>query len=105
MSETSNLKEYISKLIEIEKEEQKYKLLFSNFKKDLTLHNKVELDTVQKEMSDAITKAASDHELRMRQLQDQLDNLEKQCAETMEHNRDEEQRMRREKVCYYYYSK
>ena len=34
MSETSNLKEYISKLIEIEKEEEKYKLLFSNFKKE-----------------------------------------------------------------------
>jgi hypothetical protein len=27
-----------------------------------------------------------------------LDNLEKQCAETIEHNREEEQRLRREKV-------
>ena len=48
-------------------------------------------------MSDAITKAASDHELRMRQLQDQLDALERQCTETIEHNGQEEQRLRREK--------
>ena len=41
-SETGNLKEYISKLLEIEKEEEKYKLLFSNFKKEKeTLNNNI----------------------------------------------------------------
>ena len=40
MSETNNLKEYIHKLIEIEKEEEKYKTLFSNLKKEKdTLNN------------------------------------------------------------------
>jgi hypothetical protein len=40
MSETNNLKEYINKLIEIEKEEEKYKTLFSNLKKEKdTLNN------------------------------------------------------------------
>jgi len=40
MSETNNLKEYIHKLIEIEKEEKKYKTLFSNLKKEKdTLNN------------------------------------------------------------------
>ncbi len=40
MSENNNLKEYITKLIEIEKEEEKYKILFSNFKQEKeTLNN------------------------------------------------------------------
>jgi hypothetical protein len=40
MGETNNLKEYISKLIEIEKEEEKYKIIFSNFKQEKeTLNN------------------------------------------------------------------
>jgi len=65
---------------------------------DLTISNKLELDTVQRDMSEAISKAASDHELRMRQLQDQLDNLERQYTEVFERNREEEQRLRKEKT-------
>jgi DNA polymerase III alpha subunit (gram-positive type) len=64
---------------------------------DLTVSNRTELDSVRREMSEAISKAASDHELRMRQLQDQVDNLERQSNETMEKNREEELRMRKEK--------
>lgn len=50
---------------------------------DLTINNKVELETVQRDMSEAISKASSDHELRMRQLQDQLDSLERQSTEVV----------------------
>lgn len=64
---------------------------------DLTVSNKLELETVQRDMSEAIAKAASDHELRVRQLQDQLDNLERQSNEVIEKNRDEEQKLRKEK--------
>merc|ERR1711991_780737 len=64
---------------------------------DLTVNNKVELETVQRDMSEAIAKAASDHELRVRQLQDQLDNLERQSNEVIEKNRDDEQKLRKEK--------
>ena len=64
---------------------------------DLSVSNKVELETVQRDMSDAIAKAASDHELRVRQLQDQLDNLERQSNEVVEKNKDEEQKLRKEK--------
>ena len=64
---------------------------------DLTVNNKVELETVQRDMSEAIAKAASDHELRVRQLQDQLDNLERQSNEVTEKNRDDEQKLRKEK--------
>jgi hypothetical protein len=34
------------------------------------------METVQKEMSEAVSKATADHELRMRQLQDQVDGEE-----------------------------
>lgn len=61
-------------------------------------HNAIELESVQKEMSDAISKATADHELRMRQLQDQVDGMERQSVEVMEKNRDEEYRLRREKT-------
>lgn len=64
---------------------------------DITQHNAIELDSVQKEMSDAISKATTDHELRMRQLQDQVDGMERQTVEVMEKNREEEQRLRKEK--------
>lgn len=53
---------------------------------------------MQKEMSDAISKATADHELRMRQLQDQVDAMERQSAEVIEKNREEEQRLRKEKI-------
>merc|ERR1711871_309308 len=64
---------------------------------DLSVSNKVELETIQRKMSDDIAKAASDHELRVRQLQDQLDNLERQSNEVVEKNKDEEQKLRKEK--------
>ena len=56
------------------------------------------MDSVNKEMSEAVHKATADHDLRMKQLQDQIDALEKQYAENMERNRDEEQRLRKEKT-------
>lgn len=52
---------------------------------------------VQKEMNEAIAKATADHELRMRQLQDRVDAMERQVHEVVEKNKEEEQRMRREK--------
>lgn len=55
------------------------------------------MESVQKEMNEAINKATSDHELRMRQLQDRLDSTERQVNEVIDKNKDEEQRMRREK--------
>lgn len=65
---------------------------------EITQHNTVEMDSVQKEMNDAIAKATADHELRMRQLQDQVDGMERQIAEVVERNKDEELRLRKEKT-------
>ena len=65
---------------------------------DLTQQNKVELENVQKETVEAISKATSDHELRMRQLQDSVDNMEKNLNETVEKNREVELRLRKEKA-------
>lgn len=48
-------------------------------------------------MNEAINKATSDHELRMRQLQDRLESMERQVNEVVEKNKDEEQRLRKEK--------
>ena len=48
-------------------------------------------------MNEAINKASADHELRMRQLQDRVDAMERQVNEVVEKNKDEEQRMRKEK--------
>jgi hypothetical protein len=55
------------------------------------------MESVQKEMNEAINKATADHELRMRQLQDRLDSTERQVNEVVDRNKEEEQRMRREK--------
>jgi hypothetical protein len=55
------------------------------------------MDSVQKEMTDAISKATADHELRMRQLQDQVDGTERQIAEAVEKHKDEELKLRKEK--------
>ncbi len=60
--------------------------------------NSNELETVQKEMTEAIAKAAADHETKMRQLHDQIGALERLVAETVEKNREEEQRLRKDKV-------
>ena len=65
---------------------------------DITQHNKVEIDSVQKEMNEAISKATADHELRMRQLQESVDGLERQVSEIVEKNREEEQRLRKDKT-------
>jgi hypothetical protein len=49
-------------------------------------------------MDDAISKATSDHENRMRQLKDQIEVMEKRYTEVMDKNKDEEVRLRREKI-------
>ncbi len=49
-------------------------------------------------MTEAIGKATADHELKMRQLQDQVDGLERQSMEMAERNREDEQRLRKEKT-------
>jgi uncharacterized coiled-coil protein SlyX len=48
-------------------------------------------------MNEAINKATADHELKMRQLQDRVDALERQVTEVIEKNKEEEQRLRRDK--------
>lgn len=53
---------------------------------------------MQKEMNEAINKATADHELRMRQLQDRVDSMERQVNEVVDKNKEEEQRMRKEKA-------
>lgn len=65
---------------------------------DISQHNAVEMASVHKDMSEAINKAMADHDLRMRQLQDQLDAMERQSAELTERNREEEHRLRKEKA-------
>jgi cytochrome c-type biogenesis protein CcmH/NrfG len=55
------------------------------------------MEAVQKEMSEAINKATADHELRMRQLQDRVDAMERGVLEVVSKNKEEEQRMRKEK--------
>jgi len=60
--------------------------------------NSNELETVQREMSEAISKATTDHEIKMRQLQDQVGGLERTVADTIEKNREEEQRLRKDKT-------
>ena len=65
---------------------------------DLTHLNKVETEAVNREMSEAISKATSDHALRMKQLKDQVMGLEREYTEVMDRNKDEEQRLRKEKT-------
>lgn len=65
---------------------------------DIKQSNQQDMETVQKEMSEAITKANSDHEMRQRQLQDQVGGMQRQAAETIEKNREEEQRLRKDKA-------
>lgn len=50
---------------------------------------------MQKEMTEAINKATADHELRMRQLQDRVDAMERSVNEVVSKNKEEEQRMRK----------
>ena len=65
---------------------------------DLTHLNKVETEAVNREMSEAISKASSDHTLRIKQLKDQVMGLEREYTEVMDRNKDEEQRLRKEKT-------
>lgn len=65
---------------------------------DIKQSNQQDMETVQKEMSEAITKATADHEMRLRQLQDQVGGMQRQAAETIEKNREEEQRLRKDKA-------
>merc|ERR1711968_194184 len=65
---------------------------------DIKQSNQQDMETVQKEMSEAITKANADHEMRQRQLQDQVGGMQRQAAETIEKNREEEQRLRKDKA-------
>lgn len=60
--------------------------------------NAVDFDNIQREMDDAIKKATSDHESRMKQLKEQIDAMEKRYADIMDKNKDEEVRLRREKT-------
>lgn len=64
---------------------------------DIKQSNQQELETVERDMSEAITKAAADHDVRLRQLQDQVGGMQRAATETIEKNRDEEQRMRKDK--------
>lgn len=64
---------------------------------EITQHNTLEIESVQKEMNEAINKATADHELRTRQLQDRVDAMERQVNEIVEKNKEEEQRMRKDK--------
>ena len=60
-------------------------------------HNNVKMEAVHKEVTEAINKATADHELRMRQLQDRVDAMERSVNEVVAKNKEEEQRMRKEK--------
>lgn len=65
---------------------------------DLTQQNKAEVEAVNKEMAEAIAKHTSDHEIRMKQLQDQLEGLGRNLAEATERNREDELKARRDKT-------
>jgi len=64
---------------------------------DINALNSAELESVQKEMTDAIAKATTEHEMRMRQLQDQVDGFERSSTEVMDRNKEEEGRLRKDK--------
>lgn len=64
---------------------------------DLTLQNSTELNTVQKEMSDAIAKSTFEHELRIKQLHEQIEASERIMTESIDKNNDEEMKLRKEK--------
>ena len=65
---------------------------------DITQRNRFDIDGINKDMNESIAKIIADHELRMRQLQDLVDGLERQCVEMSEKNKDDEQRLRKEKT-------
>lgn len=65
---------------------------------DLTQQNKAEVEAVNKEMGEAIAKHTSDHEIRMKQLQDQLEGLGRNLQEMTERNREDELKARRDKT-------
>ena len=65
--------------------------------REITRHNNEEVDTVQKEMSEATNKAKSDHEQKMKSLSELLKNLEIKVKETVDKNKEEELKMRKDK--------
>ena len=67
-------------------------------KEDLTSSNQLELDLILKDTTEAISKATSEHEVHMRQLQDTVESLDRQLSEVMKKNRDEEQILRKDKT-------
>ena len=91
-----------TKLAEVREEKERVTFnLDQNLKKlqielqDITSQNKLEVDSVQKEMTEALSKAGTDHDLRMKQLQDQVDALDRQLSEIVEKNREDEIRLRK----------
>jgi hypothetical protein len=65
---------------------------------DLTKNNEIELDSVKRGLEEAVSKATADHELRMRQLQDQIDGLSRTYAEAAENNHEKEVKLRKDKA-------
>lgn len=65
---------------------------------EISQYNTSRLESIQKEMNDAISKATNDHELRMRQLQDRVDSMERQIYEVIDKNKEDEIRLRKEKI-------
>ena len=64
---------------------------------DLKNTNRLELDSILKDTDEAVTKATSDHEVRMAHLQDTVEALERQLAEFQKENRQREDYLRAEK--------
>jgi uncharacterized phage infection (PIP) family protein YhgE len=64
---------------------------------DLKTTNRLELDTILKDTTEAISKSTSDHEVRMHELQDKVDALGRQLAEVQKENRQREDNLRTEK--------
>lgn len=62
------------------------------------MQNKAEVEAVKKEMVEVIAKHTLDRKFRMKQLQDQLEGLWLNLAETTEHNRDDKLKARRDKT-------
>jgi hypothetical protein len=64
---------------------------------EIQRHNSLEVETVQSEMGEAINKATNDHAMKMRLLNEKLVVLEKKAKEVVDKNKEEEQKLRKEK--------
>eukprot|EP00595_Chromulina_sp_UTEXLB2642_P003049 CAMPEP_0196762926 /NCGR_PEP_ID=MMETSP1095-20130614/3102_1 /TAXON_ID=96789 ORGANISM="Chromulina nebulosa, Strain UTEXLB2642" /NCGR_SAMPLE_ID=MMETSP1095 /ASSEMBLY_ACC=CAM_ASM_000446 /LENGTH=246 /DNA_ID=CAMNT_0042115085 /DNA_START=394 /DNA_END=1134 /DNA_ORIENTATION=- len=67
-------------------------------KEDITQFNAIELDSINKEMTDTIAKAKETHIASMKQLHEQVEAMEKQLAEVADRNSEEEMKLRKEKT-------